>query len=158
MISALLLLLGAVQEVELLEQVVEAVGVQDDGDEVRVVALVARAQLVGEQRLRLVELAAQAREPRPLGVELALGGRQRVLLAGRASARTAASRDSTSEIWPSSWETRPLDVADAGAQALRAGLGGAQLRVQVRQRGAGGGAAPAARRRRSAQRRRAASG
>ena len=98
----LLLLLGPVQEVELLEQIGEAVGIEHDRHEVRAVALVAADELAREEHPRAGEPAAQQREQRALAGQRRLGARERSRGRCASSARTAASRDCTSEIWPSS--------------------------------------------------------
>ena len=82
----LLLLLGPVQEVEVLQQVGEAMGAEDDADEIRTVGLVAREELAGEQHPRPRQLAAQPLQPRTLAYQCRVGSGERRLIVGELGA------------------------------------------------------------------------
>ena len=82
----LLLLLGAVQEVEVLQQVGEAVRVEDDADEIGTVGFVARDELAGEQHPGPRELAAEPPQPGSLAQERGVGSGERRLVVGELGA------------------------------------------------------------------------
>ena len=66
----------ALHELRALEQVGEAVGLEDHRDDVGLVGLVELDEPVGERGARLGEAGAQPREPDPLAAQLVLHARQ----------------------------------------------------------------------------------
>ncbi len=134
----LLLLLGAVQEVEVLQQVGEAVRIEDHADEIRAVGFVARDELAGEQDPCPRELAAESFQPGSLAHQSGVGGGERRLVVGELGADGRLAGLDERDLAVQRADQRRKS-AKARAQILLTRLLGPELRAELSDaRGAGG--------------------
>ena len=140
--DALLYALGAAQEVDLFEQVVEPAGVQYDGDQIGPVALVAGHQLAREQHPRPGQPLAQPDHQRPLAAQGGGGPSQRGLIDGQllANRRLAALHQRDLAVQRGD---QPGQRGQARAQLVLVGLLLGELRVELGKRGRRGRGGPA---------------